>query len=101
LRAAQDYRYGFLITGQPVSFESPLTLEGNVVFSCLKGAEDGDGLILRSFNPSTSVVRARVLGRVSATRTRLDEIGEEPLPDGTFEVRAGEVATLRLRGLGV
>jgi alpha-mannosidase len=98
LRAAQDYRYGFLIVAEPVSLEPPLALEGSVVFSCLKGAEDSDGLILRCFNPSASTARARVLGRVSAARTRLDETGEEHLPDGAFEVQAGEVATLRLRG---
>jgi hypothetical protein len=42
-------------------------------------------------------VSARVTGAVSVARTRLDETGEEPLPAGTFELGAGEIATVRLR----
>ena len=54
LRAAHDYRYGFLSPRSRSSFDPPLTIEGDVVFSCLKGAEDGDGLILRCFNPKSA-----------------------------------------------
>ena len=96
LRAAQDYRCGFLVTPVPVELEPPLALEGDVVFSCLKGAEDGDGFILRCFNPTESARVARVEGP-AASRTRLDERGEDPLPDGSFEVAAGQIATVRLR----
>jgi alpha-mannosidase len=96
LRAAQDYRYRFLVAGTPVHLDPPIALHGDVVFSCLKGAEDGDGLILRCFNPSDSASRACVEG-AAAYRTRLDETGEEPLSDGSFELAPGQIATLRLR----
>jgi mannosylglycerate hydrolase len=96
LRAAQDYRYGFLVTAAPVQLAPPIALEGDVVFSCLKGAEDGDGLILRCFNPSESAKHARLEGP-ALSRTRLDETGEDSLPDGTFELAPGQIATLRLR----
>ncbi len=64
LRASQDYRYGFLITSQPATLDPPITIDGDVVFSCLKGAEDGDGLILRCFNPNASPASVQDLRRV-------------------------------------
>ena len=97
IREAQDYRHGFLVTPQPVGLVPGLSLEGEVVFSCLKGAEDGDGLILRCFNPAGSRESARVAGPVQVWRTRLDETGEEVLADGGFEAGPGEIVTLRLR----
>jgi mannosylglycerate hydrolase len=93
LRAAQDYRHGFLITPEAVDFDPPLSLDGDVVFSCLKGAEDGDGLILRVFNAEAAPARLTLAGVVSATRTRLDEAGA----DRDDELRANEIATFRLR----
>ena len=100
LREAQDYRCGFLVVPREVRFDPQLALEGEVVFSCLKGAEDDDGLILRCFNPAASPASARVGAPVAVTRTRLDETGEHPLPDGLVQLRRGEIATLRLRGHG-
>ena len=98
LREAQDYRHGFMRMPAGVEVEPRLALEGEVVFSCLKGAEDGDGLILRCFNPADGAASARVVGDVSATRTRLDETGDEqPLPDGRLELLPGQIATVRLR----
>jgi alpha-mannosidase len=101
LRAAQDYRQGWLITAERVRLPPGLTLEGQVVFSCLKGAEDGDGLILRCFNPAATPAQCRVSGALSAWRTRLDESGGDALPEGRFEARPGEIVTLRLRPAGV
>jgi alpha-mannosidase len=100
LRAGQDYRYGFMTAPWPVALEPALTLEGDVVFSCLKRAEDGDGVILRCFNPSGSPVVARVAGEVTVSRTRLDETGEEPLSDAAIELSSGQIGTLRLRQPG-
>ena len=97
VRESQDYRYGFLTTPRPVALEPDLALEGDVVFSCLKGAEDGDGLILRCLIPPPRPPRPESTGSVMAWRTRLDETGEEPLDRGAFELGAGEVGTLRLR----
>ena len=51
IRQSQDYRHGFLRCPPGVEFAPPLSLEGDVVFSCLKGAEDGDGMILRCLTP--------------------------------------------------
>ena len=97
LREAQDYRCGLLLVPAEVRFDPPLTLEGEVVFSCLKGAEDDDGLILRCFNPAGSPAKARVVAPVAASRTRLDETGEQPLDNGLLQLRQGEIGTLRLR----
>jgi alpha-mannosidase len=97
LRESQDYRSGWLTLPAALSLEPRIGLEGPVVFSCLKGAEDGDGLILRCFNPSGEAAVARVRGDVAVTRTRLDETGSEPLANGTLELRPGEIGTVRLR----
>ena len=97
LRESQDYRHGFLTTARPVALERTWRSRATSCSPCLKGAEDGDGLILRCFNPSGASASARIHGRVSVSRTRLDETGEEPVSDGSFELGAGQIATLRIR----
>ncbi len=99
LRESQDYRAGFLLVGGGVDFDAPLQLDGEVVFACLKGAEDGDGLILRCFSAAERPADVRVAGPAapSLARTRLDETGEEPLDAGALTVSPGEIATVRLR----
>jgi alpha-mannosidase len=97
LRESQDYRWGLPTVDARISLEPPIRLEGDVVFSCLKGAEDGDGLILRCFNPTDSPVEIRVIGDVSASRSRLDETGDETLRDGATQVAGYQIVTLRLR----
>lgn len=97
LRESQDYRMGFHLARGGVSFDPPLGLEGDVVFSCLKGSEDGDGLILRCFNPSKQQASLQIRGPVLASRTRLDETGEEPVGQAPVVVGPFEIATLRLR----
>jgi len=98
LRASADYRRSVVVVpGVEAALDPPLRLEGDVAFSCLKGAEDGDGLILRCFNPGGSPRVAAVSGPVSVSRTRLDETGELPRADGTAELGPYEIATLRLR----
>ena len=93
LRASQDYRHGFLITDQAVEFDPPLTLDGEVVFSCLKGAEDGDGLILRVFNAQDAPARIEIGAEASVTPARLDES-----PTGRDDaLHPHEIATFRLR----
>jgi alpha-mannosidase len=89
VRGAQDYRTDFL-SGDP--FEPPLTVEGDVVFSCLKGAEDGDGLVLRVFNPNQSPAPVRIDG-ADVRRIQLDE--ETTIRPG-FELMPGEIASFRL-----
>jgi alpha-mannosidase len=86
VRASQDYRTDFL-RGDP--FEPPLELAGDIVFSCLKAAEEGGGLVLRVFNPN---LRPEALTlSLPARRIRLDE--EEGV-DGGLELAPGEMATL-------
>jgi alpha-mannosidase len=89
VRAGQDYRTDFLL-GDP--FEPPCTLAGDVVFSCLKGAEDGDGLVLRVFNPSSKRERLELRG-ARIERIRLDEEGPAT---GGVDLGPGEIATFRL-----
>jgi alpha-mannosidase len=103
LRASQDYRVGFLVepVGEGAHLDPPLSIDGEVVFSCLKGAEDGDGLILRCFNPKESATGLRITGNVTVSRVRMDETQTDaaggPAGNGTFELTAGEIATFRLR----
>jgi alpha-mannosidase len=89
VRASQDYRTDFL-RGDP--FDSPLELEGDLVFSCLKQAEDGTGLVLRVFNPN-SQPEALTLS-VPARRIRLDEAEDV---EGGLELAPGEIATFLIR----
>ena len=86
VRAGQDYRTEFL-RGDP--FEPRLELTGDVVFSCLKAREDGNGLVLRVFNPNPRTETLTL--SVPARRLRLDE--EEDV-DGGLELAPGEIATL-------
>ena len=88
VRASQDYRTDFL-RGDP--FEPALELSGDVVFSSLKGAEDGNGLVLRVFNPNPQ--RQRVTLSVPARRIRMDE---EADAGGGLELAPGEIATFLL-----
>ena len=85
VRASQDYRIDFL-RGDP--FEPPFELDGDVVCSCLKQAEDGSGLVLRVFNPNPQP-EALTLS-LPSRRIRLDE--EEDV-DGGLELAPGEIAT--------
>jgi len=96
LRESQDYREPFLVLEPGIEFEPPLGLEGEVVFSCLKGAEDGDGLVLRVFNPTSEPATVRVAGRASVRRTRLDESEGLSVDDREHDVGAGAIASFRL-----
>jgi 2-O-(6-phospho-alpha-D-mannosyl)-D-glycerate hydrolase len=97
VRESQDYRCPFLVVPSGVQFDPPLGLEGEVVFSCLKGAEDGDRLVMRVFNPSSKAATARVLGPVMVDRVRIDESGGSAVASEVVEVGPGEIATLRLQ----
>ena len=97
VRASQDYRWPLLAVPAATEAPAPLSLAGGVAFSCLKGAENGDGLVLRVFNPGAATARAQITGAVDVERLRLDETAGESIPDGVVAVAAGEIATLRLR----
>ena len=85
VRASQDYRTDFL-RGDP--FVAPLELGGDVVFSCLKAVEEGDGLVLRVFNPNPQP--EALLLSLPARRIRLDE---EADADGGLVLAPDEIAT--------
>jgi alpha-mannosidase len=89
VRASQDYRTEFL-RGDP--FDAPLELGGDVVFSCLKQAENGSGLVLRAFNPNAGPEALSL--SVAARRIRLDEQQDV---EGGLELAAGEIATFLIR----
>jgi len=88
VRASQDYRTDFL-RGDP--FEPPLELGGDIVFSCLKQAENGDGLILRVFNPNPKPETLTL--SLPARRLRLDEAESV---NGGLELTPNEIATFQL-----
>jgi alpha-mannosidase len=96
LRAAQDYRTDF-VPVRGFDEKPPLSIEGDLVFSALKGAEDGDGVVLRLFNPGSEPAEAVVNGTVETARLRLDETEEEAVAANRTAVDPGEIATLRLR----
>jgi 2-O-(6-phospho-alpha-D-mannosyl)-D-glycerate hydrolase len=92
LRASQDYRNPFVLAAGTDS-APPLTIDGDVVFSCLKGAEDGNGVILRCFNPGDTRTTVRVAGNLEVTAVRLDETIAQ---DGSLELDPGQIGTFRL-----
>jgi mannosylglycerate hydrolase len=94
LRRSQDYRFDFTQGAPGVALDPPLRLDGDLVFSALKGAEDGDGVILRAFNPGPAAADPPAVA--GARRCRLDETAA----DGEGPLRSGEIATFRLRADG-
>jgi alpha-mannosidase len=94
LQASMDYRHPFVLAPAGTQLDSPLSVKGEVVFSCLKGAEDGDGLILRCFNPSDARVQIRVDGDFDVSLVRLDETD---VAGQVAELEPGQIMSLRLR----
>ncbi|HET8892977.1 MAG TPA: glycosyl hydrolase-related protein [Gaiellaceae bacterium] len=90
VRARQDYVTDFLV-GDP--FEPPFAIEGDVVFSCLKGAERDNGIVLRVFNPNPAPEHIEIRG-VDVRRIRLDE---EADADDSFELGPQQIATFLLQ----
>jgi mannosylglycerate hydrolase len=96
LRRSQDYRFDFVEGAPGVELGSPLEpIAGDLVFSALKAAEDGDGVVLRLFDAgegSHGPGEGPHLPPASA-RCRLDET---PLSNAGTQVRPGEIASFRL-----
>ena len=94
VRASQDYRTDFL-SGDP--FDPPVRLDGDIVFSCLKGAESGHGVVLRLFNPNATPETLSM--SLPARRIRLDEAGSvddkaaDARPEPLHVIASGEIAT--------
>jgi mannosylglycerate hydrolase len=94
LRHSQDYRFDFAEGPPGAELEGPPDIDGPVVFSALKGAEHGDGLVLRVFNPGSD--RADVVLPRPGRRCRLDELATDDPAAPTIDLRPGEIATVRL-----
>jgi mannosylglycerate hydrolase len=99
LRRSQDHRFGFVRGGPGVDLRAPLALDGDMVLSALKGAEDGDGVVLRAFNPGGEPATVRLRAPGALVRCRLDETPIGPAAP-EIAVRPGEVATVRRRPPG-
>jgi alpha-mannosidase len=97
---------------QATELDPPATdvrLEGmGLVFSSLKPATEGDGIVFRCYNATGSEVAGRVVFATpvaAVARTRADERGPEPLPLGDngssvrFVARPHEIVTLLLTAL--
>jgi alpha-mannosidase len=96
LRASQDHRFAF-VAGRPgVVLAAPVRVEGDVLVTALKGAEDGDGVVLRACNPGREPAAVRLETTAALERCRLDETPLGPAPE-TVSLRPGEVAGFRLR----
>ncbi|HEV3377777.1 MAG TPA: glycoside hydrolase family 38 C-terminal domain-containing protein [Thermoleophilaceae bacterium] len=96
LRRSQDYRFDFVQGAPGVELESPLdAIEGDLVFSALKAAEDGDGVILRVFDAGDAA-RGHSEGPRLPPRSRRCRLDESPLDEARTSLRPGEIATYKL-----
>ena len=96
IRRSHDYRFGLLAGPSGVPEESLLPLTGDgFAFAALKGAEDGDGCILRVYNPDSVETWFNMPEDVVAEPCRLDEEPESRVFDGS--VPGGRIASFRLR----
>jgi mannosylglycerate hydrolase len=91
LRRSQDYRFDFAQGAAGVELDPPLAeVRGDLVFSALKAAEDGDGVVLRVFAAGAAEAEPRL--PPGSERCRLDET---PLPGGA-SLGPGEIGSFRL-----
>jgi len=96
VRRSNDFRFGLIPGPGGVPSEMPLRLEGEgFCLAALKGAEDGDGCILRVYNPGAGVGSVGVVGGASIEPCRLDEEPEDDPTPGLLA--AGRIASFRLR----
>jgi mannosylglycerate hydrolase len=96
VRRSHDYRFDFVEGPPGVELESPMAeLDGDLVFSALKGAEDGDGAILRVFHAGDRACGATEVPRLppGARRCRLDE---SPIEAAGALLRPGEIGSFRI-----
>jgi alpha-mannosidase/mannosylglycerate hydrolase len=96
LRQSQDHRFAFVSGAPGVELAPPLAVEGDVVMTALKGAQDGDGVVLRVVNPGRDPAELRVAVEAELMRCSLDESPVGPARP-VLELRPGEIVTLRIR----
>jgi mannosylglycerate hydrolase len=93
VRAAAELRFRPVVG--PAGVRTPaLAVHGDVGFGALKVAEDGDGAVLRVYNPGGESVALGVEWAGSVEPARLDEA---PVALSDQRLGAGEIRTLRLR----
>jgi mannosylglycerate hydrolase len=92
LRASADYRTPIVVGPAGVRTEDLLAVSGDVIVTALKGAEDGEAVVLRVV--ATAQTHLEVDTPFSATPVRLDEAALVGEADGPL--RAGEIRTVRL-----
>jgi len=100
---ALEFNNPILVAPRRASMSGPVTvLDGAAAIDTLKGAEDGNGMILRLYEPymRSGVVTLRVRGVRSVHETDLLERGKKKISvkDGRFRLalRGGEIKTLRV-----
>jgi mannosylglycerate hydrolase len=95
LRAADDYRYGFTAGPAVANLDGLLKIEGeNFCLSTLKAAEDGQGVILRLFNPGDELANVALSGAFE--RAEIVRLDEEPLEGEISKEKAigpGQIVT--------
>jgi alpha-mannosidase len=98
VRATEDYRFDLADAPGRVEVADLLVLRGEgFAFSALKGAEDGEGAVLRLFNPGAQPGWVEVASSAGAVeRCRLDETGGEPV-SGRVGLGPYEIVTVRVR----
>jgi mannosylglycerate hydrolase len=98
VRAAHDYRFELEPGPAGADPAGALRLDGHgFAVSALKAAEDGDGLVLRAYNPGGEPSSLGVRAPSSRlSRCRMDETGAEPV-DGPIALGPYEVVTVRIR----
>jgi mannosylglycerate hydrolase len=101
VRLAEDHRVAVEIGPPGVHPPVPLAIEGEVAFSALKPAEDGNGAILRLWNPGPEPASVRILAPGwGIGRCRMDELPWTGAPAAPGETQivlgSAEVATVRL-----
>lgn len=96
VRLSQDYRFGLLPGPAGIPAQRPLELDGDgFCLAAMKGAEDGDGLVLRVYNPGAESVPMSISGEVRAEPCRLDETPGDTPHAGSLS--GGRIASFRLR----
>jgi alpha-mannosidase len=97
LRASADFRFSFEIGPAGATAGGVLAVSEGLAFAALKGAEDGDGVVLRVYNPGSSPVRQPVVvtavRRVQAVRLDESALAEE---DASEPIAPGQIRSLRL-----
>jgi mannosylglycerate hydrolase len=82
------------IHAAPAQF-SMLSVTGDAFFSCVKQGEDGEGVVIRLFNPSEEAVSVSVDSEIYRNVKRVS-LAEEPVEDNASIIKAKAYVTLKL-----